>query len=76
MLLTSATVSRLRPSTPQKKASFMRVASSMASRHRHSTTSGWMPALIICRTLCCVGFVFCSPDPSTGTRLTCTKLHR
>ncbi len=25
-------------------------------------------------TLCCVGFVFCSPTtPSTGTRLTCTQ---
>lgn len=51
----------------------LRTLSCSGSLERQASRAGLMPRLRSVATLCCVGFVFCSPTtPITGTRLTCT----
>ena len=57
------------------KSEILRLASFVSGvLHLTASMSGWMPILRSSCTLCCVGFVFCSPTTSsTGASVTCMK---
>ena len=61
--------------TWQNAASLLRVSSLSGFEERHTRMSGVMPRPRNSFTVCCVGFVFCSPTgPMTGTKETWTKV--
>mmetsp|Transcript_16374 Transcript_16374/g.44882 ORF Transcript_16374/g.44882 Transcript_16374/m.44882 type:complete len:220 (-) Transcript_16374:337-996(-) len=76
ILLTSCMVSTQCGSTCVNKASLSLTLASSGFAQRQASRLGFKPSERSTWTLCCVGFVFCSPTtPMTGTSDTCT-LHK